>query len=97
MNFEWDAEKNLHNLAKHGISFATACLVFEDPHALSYQDRRVDDEDRWQTFGMGGGIVLMVAYIFWEEEDEEEVIRIISARRANAHERSIYEAHKKSG
>ncbi len=97
MLFEWDTEKNRHNLAKHGVSFATACLVFEDPHALSYQDRLVDGEDRWQTFGMIGDIMLMVAYIFWEEEGGEEVIRIISARRVDAHERNIYETHKKSG
>lgn len=97
MRFEWNEAKNRQNLATHRISFETATLVFDDPHALSYQDRFVDDEDRWQTFGMVGGIVLMVANIFWEEEDGEEVIRIISARRANAHERNIYEAHKKPG
>ena len=72
MRFEWDEAKNRHNLAKHKISFETAVLVFDDPHALSYQDRLVDGEDRWQTFGMINGILLMVAYIFWEEEDGEE-------------------------
>ncbi len=97
MRFEWDEAKNRRNLARHKIDFETAVLVFDDPHALSYQDRLVDGEDRWQTFGMIDGIVLMVAYIFWEEEDGEEVVRIISVRRVNAHERNIYEAHKKSG
>lgn len=31
MQFEWDADKNRANLAKHGIDFATAALVFSDP------------------------------------------------------------------
>ena len=43
MRFECDEAKNQRNLAKHCISFETAKLVFEDPHALSIQDRAVDD------------------------------------------------------
>ncbi len=50
--FEWDEEKNRANLAKHKISFETAKSVFDDPFALSIQDRFVDDEERWQTSGM---------------------------------------------
>lgn len=96
MRFEWDAEENRRNLARHGISFDTACFIFEDPHALSYQERIVEDEVRWQTFGLVGNAVLMVAHTSREEDDSEEVIRVISARRANAYERSVYEAHKKS-
>jgi len=39
MRFEWDEGKNRRNLAKHKVSFETASLVFEDPRALSIQDR----------------------------------------------------------
>ncbi len=95
MRFEWDEAKNRHNLAKHRISFETATLVFDDSHALSFQDLIVDGEERWQTFGMIGGLIVMVAHTFWEE-DGEEVIRLISARKATSGERRIYEAHKKS-
>ncbi|HTD24311.1 MAG TPA: BrnT family toxin [Terriglobales bacterium] len=96
MRFEWDEAKNRRNLAKHKISFETAQLVFEDPYALSFQDLIVNGEERWQTFGMIAGLIVMVAHIFWEENGEE-IIRLISARKASSRERKIYEAHKKSG
>ena len=96
MRFEWDEAKNRRNISKHRISFDTAKLVFEDPHALSFHGPTVNDEDRWQTFGIIGGLVVMVAHTFWEEGGEE-VIRLISARKASSRERKTYEAHKKPG
>lgn len=96
MRFEWDDTKNRENLSKHGISFETAALVFDDPHALSDQDRVVDDEERWQTIGSIGVLVVLVAHLWWDESGEE-VIRLISARKATSREKKTYEAHKKSG
>jgi uncharacterized DUF497 family protein len=96
MRFEWDESKNRRNIVKHRIRFETATAVFDDPHALSFQDRIVNDELRWQSFGTVGGLVIMVAHT-WYELDGEDVIRIISARRAASFERDIYEAHKKPG
>lgn len=91
MRFEWDSAKDQANQRKHGISFETACLVFDDPNHLSLQDRHVGNEERWQTMGLIDGlIVLLVAHTYYEE-DGEEVIRIISARKATAHERKSYE------
>lgn len=95
MRFEWDEAKNRRNLAKHKIGFETAKLVFEDPHAISFQDSSADDEDRWQTFGTINGLVVMVAHTCWEEEGEE-VIRVISSRKATSRERRTYEAHQES-
>ena len=89
MRFEWDEEKNRHNLSKHKISFKTASLVFDDPQQLSVQDRVVEGEERWQTLGMVSDILVIVAHT-WEEEDGEEVIRMISARKATARERRAY-------
>lgn len=93
MSLEWDEAKNRSNFAKHGISFDTAALVFDDPHALSDQDRLVGSEERWQTIGMVGGQVLLVAHTW----DESGMIRLISARKASSAERKHYEAHKKAG
>jgi uncharacterized DUF497 family protein len=31
VRFEWDETKNRANIAKHGISFETAKLIFDDP------------------------------------------------------------------
>lgn len=94
MRFEWNEEKNRRNLAKHKVSFETASLVFDDPQALSIQDRVVDGEERWQTVGMVSGIVLFVAHTY-REEASDEVIRLISARKAIAHERRAYAKNQK--
>jgi len=98
MRFEWDEAKNRRNAAKHGISFGTAQLVFEDPRALSVQDRIVEGEQRWQTLGMIAGVLVALVAHTCREEGGEEVIRIISARKATPKERSAYEeAHGKAG
>ena len=92
MRFEWDERKNSQNRAKHGISFETARLVFEDPHAISIQDRYDNGEERWQTIGrVGHTVILLVAHTCSGEDEPEEVIRIISARKATPRERKVYE------
>jgi uncharacterized protein len=88
---EWDEIKNRINQKKHKISFEVAQHVFDDPFALVCQDREENGEHRWQTIGMIGGIlVLLVAHTICFNEDGE-IIRIISARRAEKQERKRYE------
>jgi len=53
--FTWDETKNEINARQHGISFESACLVFDDPLHISRQDRIENAEQRWQTLGMAGG------------------------------------------
>ena len=91
MRVEWDEAKSRSNLAKHGVSFETAMLVFDDPYHLSVRDRDVGGEERWQTFGLVGGVVLLLVAHTWSERDGEEIVRIISARKATARERQRYE------
>lgn len=91
MRIEWGEAKGRSNLEKHGVSFETAKLVFDDPHHLSLRDRDVDGEERWQTFGSVGGVVLLLVAHTWSERDGEETVRIISARKATARERRRYE------
>ena len=91
MRFDWDETKNAINLRKHGVDFNTASLVFDDPLHLPVKDREVDGEVRWQTVGMADGVLLLLVVHTFEDEDEAEVIRIISARKADAHERRRYE------
>lgn len=95
MGFEWDEVKNRRNLQKHRVSFETAKLVFDDPHARSAQDRVVDGEERWQTMGMIEGVIVVVAHTY-RAQGEEEIIRIISARKATPAERRAYETHEAS-
>lgn len=85
MQFEWDSDKNRANLAKHGIDFALAALVFADPHVTLREDR-IDEagERRWHALGLAGGLepILLVVHVYREGSDGEEIIRIISARKA---------------
>ncbi len=94
--FEWDPAKAASNLRKHRVSFGAAMRVFTDPCALTEQDRIEGGERRWQTLGMvEGHVLLLVAHTIDEDKDEDgepiEIIRIISARRADRKERRRYE------
>lgn len=90
MRLTWDERKNRANKRKHGVSFETASLIFDDPYHVSRPDREMEGELRWQTIGMvRGAQILLVAHTVSESEDEE-VLRIISARKATPQERSVY-------
>jgi uncharacterized DUF497 family protein len=92
VNFTWDEGKNRRNKAKHGVSFETAMLAFEDPYHLSRPDRELEGELRWHTIGMIGGVHVLPAVHTITEPDQqgEELIRIISAPKATPTERSVY-------
>jgi uncharacterized DUF497 family protein len=92
MRWVWDGDRDAANRAKHGLSFANAIRVFDDPLHLSTPDPHPDG-DRWQTIGLIGGVVVLVVHT-WPEEvagANEPVGRIITARKATAHERTAYE------
>lgn len=88
--FEWDDKKSESNFRKHGVRFDEAIWVFDDPLSLSVQDRIVDGEYRWQTIGMAGALLLMVAHTV-RDEDDTEIVRVISARHVEPKERRRYE------
>jgi uncharacterized DUF497 family protein len=93
VRWTWRAEKNRTNKRDHhGLSFETARLVFDDPLAVSRLDPHPNG-DRWQTVGAVGSIHLFVVHTWPEKEiaSGEEIGRIISARKATAHERRAYE------
>lgn len=90
--FAWDDAKDKSNQHKHGVSFAAAKLVFDDPLHVTRHDRIEHGEQRWQTVGLAGGVALLLVAHTWREVDSGvEHIRIISARRATKLERKIYE------
>jgi uncharacterized DUF497 family protein len=94
IRFEWDEAKNLANQSEHGISFEEASRVFLDPLYVSVKEREEDGEQRWQTFGIVNGVMLlMVAHTVREVRGQEniDVVRIITARRAESQERRRYE------
>ena len=98
VRYEWDEAKNRRNQRKHGgISFEMATLVFEDERCLVNLDR-IDEtgEQRWHAIGAAqiepeGVVVLLVVHAYREDHHGEEIIRIISARRAEKHEVRRYQ------
>lgn len=77
---------------KHGLSFETAVAVFDNPLHASKPEPHPDGA-RWHTIGLVGPALLLVVHT-WpeaESEDHEPIGRIISARKATAHERKAYE------
>ena len=97
MRYEWDEAKNRQNQQKHeGISFELATLVFEDERCLVGRDRTDETgEQRWHAIGAARvgskAAVLLVVHAYREDFHGEEIIRIISARRAEKHEIRRYE------
>ena len=88
LRFDWDEAKAASNLVKHGVSFEEAATVFGDPLALTFDDPdHSADEPRLLTFGVSNRRrVLLVVNM-----ERGRMLRIISARKATKHERSIYE------
>lgn len=92
LRFEWDAEKARANLAKHGVSFATAEEVFLDPLSSTVDDHHhSSDESRLLIIGQSvGGQVLVVCHTVRGDK-----IRLIAARRATKGERLAYEEDRR--
>jgi uncharacterized DUF497 family protein len=89
MQFEWDEAKNLENIRKHEIDFADVPEMFESPMLFELDDRFDYGEDRWFGIGfLGNGVAVVV----WTER-QNDLIRIISARRANRYERQKLEQY----
>ena len=89
LSFEWDPKKATLNLRKHGVSFEDAQSVFSDENGLLIDDPdHSEEEDRFVLLGLSHSLRLLVVVHCYRSEGK--VIRIISARKADAHERSIY-------
>jgi uncharacterized DUF497 family protein len=85
MEFEWDRAKELANRKKHGVDFRTAAKVFLDPHVIEFDDLDANGELRFNAIGLVDGRMLFVAYTM-----RDDVVRIISARGAEPHEKRKY-------
>ena len=85
MDFEWDSAKERANRTKHGVDFRTAAKVFLDPYVIEFDDRGARGELRFGAIGLVDGRMLFVTYTM-----RGDVVRIISARGAEAHEKRKY-------
>ena len=86
MEFEWDPQKAVANLEKHGVSFDEASLAFFDPNAVElFDDTNSDDEIRFQLVGISDVRLLFVGYTVRGDR-----VRIITARKANVRQVKYY-------
>lgn len=93
LDFEWDARKATANLRKHGVSFDEARTVFDDEEALwRPDDGRSVGEERFILLGLSAKLrVLVVVHC---EREGGDLIRLISARKADPSERAQYSARR---
>ena len=89
LEFEWDPRKDAANRRKHGVSFEEAATVFTDENALLVDDPdHSEAELRFVLLGLSAALrTLLVCHCYMERD---EVIRIISARKADRAERREY-------
>ncbi len=86
MKYVWDQRKNRSNLARHGIAFEDAIWIFDGP-TLERLDERFDyDETRVYAIGLVNGLEITLIYTDLSENER----RVISAWRAERHERAAY-------
>ena len=90
LKFEWDEKKNVAHRRKQGISFAEAKTAFLDDNARVIPDpEHSEGEDRFVLMGLSIPLrVLVVCHCY---RQSGEVIRIISARKADRDEIEQYQ------
>lgn len=87
MKFEWDEAKSDACFRNRGFDFAYAAFAFADPNRMIRQDTRHSyGEDRYQLTGRIEGRLFVLVYT-----PRNDVMRIISARKANQREVKQYE------
>ena len=89
INFEWDNNKALINIKKHGVTFEEAGTVFFDENAILFDDPDHSEvEERFLILGISDqNKMLIVSHCY---RGEDGVIRIISARKATKTETKQY-------
>ena len=89
LSFEWDERKAAANAKKHGVSFEEAKSAFLDERAKLIDDPdHSEDEERFVLLGISSTLRLLVVCHCYRGAGN--VIRIISARKANASESKFY-------
>jgi uncharacterized DUF497 family protein len=89
LRFEWDEQKSSANRRKHGISFEEAKTAFLDDNARVIPDpEHSEDEERFVLLGLSISLRALVVCHCYRRSGE--VIRIISARKADRDEIEQY-------
>lgn len=83
--FEWHQDKSDKNFKERGFDFDFSCRIWNGPTVEEIDNRFDYGEDRYLAFGEVDGLVLAVSYTIRNIR-----YRIISARKAENHERRKY-------
>jgi uncharacterized protein len=98
MKFIWDINKAKENIRNHAVSFDEAVEIFDDLNSIeSFDSLHSADELRFRRLGLSSKRLLFLIYTIREVIDNDEVIRIISARKANNKEIIFYNESNKNG
>jgi uncharacterized DUF497 family protein len=89
VSFEWDENKRLSNVEKHGIDFVDCLDVFLDPDAFVYLSMRSETEKRYVITGRVRERSMSVVFT-----RRGSLIRLISARVSRRNERRQYETQR---
>jgi uncharacterized DUF497 family protein len=90
LRFDWDPKKNATNRRKHGVSFEDAQTAFSDEFGLIIDDPdHLEDEARFVLLGISASLRLLVVCHCYRASGD--VIRIISARKADKLESAKYQ------
>lgn len=98
MQFDWNMLKADANRRKHRVSFEEACTIFADRSILTMHDEgHSAHEDRWVSMAISSAGRVLVVVHTWPELDQlgDELLRIISARRADKEEQRVYRERKR--
>ena len=86
MKYEWDENKRLANIKKHGLDFIDAWKVYEAKSRLDVVSHRSGEERMVSTAYVDEDLlILSLVHI-----PRDDAVRCISFRRASLKERSIY-------
>ena len=88
LRFEWDPRQSTANRRKHGVSFEEAATCFADPNGCYFRNEAPSYEDR----------LILIAYsqkrrllFVVHAEVGRDAIRIVSARKASAAQKKLYD------
>jgi uncharacterized protein len=88
VKFRWDAKKAAANVRKHGVSFDEAATCFDDTNGCYLKNEAPSEEDRLILIAWSARRRLL--FVVHAEVGRDE-IRIVSARKASAAQRRIYD------
>lgn len=82
----FDEAKRQSNLEKHGFDFIGATSVFENFHITREDTRENYGEQRFQTLGLYGNVVVVMVI----HTPRNQCDHVISIRKADKHEQKYY-------